>query len=162
MRIEVTVDGHKRVLDTTRAVDRELVKGIRDAVRTGAKDLRAEARRRAPSGPTGNLRQAVRFRTWSRFLSATVFVDKSIAPHRHLVIHGRGPGLIPSAREGTPIAIWAKRHGINPWALARAMARHGTRPRPNFMREAFAALQEPIATRIRQAFEQAVRRGGRG
>jgi HK97 gp10 family phage protein len=60
------------------------------------------------------------------------------------VEHGRGPGKPPpvAAIEG-----WARRHGANPFLVARAIGRRGTKPRP-FMKPAL----EKNLSRIQQEF----------
>lgn len=160
MRFEIHLDGQKKLLDTTRALDRELIKGIRTAVQTSARDLRTKARSFAPKH-SGNLRSAIKYRSFARFLSATVYVDAKIAPHRHLVLRGRTPGKIPPSGPGTPLAAWAAAHGLNPKAVARDIAARGTRPSLPFMRMAFDTLRPAIVARMRAVFEYVFARGGR-
>src|SRR5574341_780789 len=97
MRIEIELDGQRKLLDTIRKIDRELAKEIQAELRAGAVAIRRDARQMAPKGVTGNLRSGIRMRTWwPRWLSATVFVK---APHKYLVSHGRKPGKMPDVRD---------------------------------------------------------------
>lgn len=68
------------------------------------------------------------------------------ARHGFFVEYGRGPGKPPpvAAIEG-----WARRHGRNPWAVARAIGNKGTKAQP-FMEP---ALKKNLG-RIQQEFDK--------
>ncbi len=154
MRVEVQIDGHKKVLDTTKAIDRELVKGIKAALRTSAADMRREARAQAPKF-TGNLR----FRMWPGLLSATVYIK---APHKFLVAFGRKPGRIPPT---AALKEWVKYKGLPDsmaFVIARSIARKGTRASVAFMDMAWNAMRPAAVQRIRDAVEKVFQTEGRG
>jgi hypothetical protein len=60
--------------------------------------------------------------------------------HMYWVEHGRKPGKRPPIRA---LEGWARRHGIPAAAVAIAIGRHGTRPRP-FLAPAFERHQNTI------------------
>lgn len=61
------------------------------------------------------------------------------------VHEGRKPGKMPPFGEGTPLNGWAKRMGMNPFLVARAIGRKGTKGIP-FMDEAYKIVK-PTAER---------------
>lgn len=156
MRIEVELEGRKRLLDTARAIDRELVKGIRDELRMGATAVRRTARGLAPRF-TGNLRAGIRQRSWSKWLSSTVYVK---APHKYLVSHGRAPGKMPDLRVPAvrnTLLAYLRAKGIpvqNLYAFARALGRRGTKAALPFMQTAYMMHRARILNGVRRAVER--------
>lgn len=74
------------------------------------------------------------------------------------VEHGRKPGRPPPI---DAVQGWAKRHGVSPFAVARAIARKGTKPRP-FLVPAFSKNRSHIITLFRQVGVAVVSRIARG
>jgi HK97 gp10 family phage protein len=80
-------------------------------------------------------------------------IDRGIPPRYARV--GTNTFYAPFVHEGTrphwppiaPLRRWAKRHGVNPYALQRAIATRGTRPRP-FLRDAVAEAQPEIEAAV--------------
>lgn len=68
---------------------------------------------------------------------------KADAGHAAAVEYGSRPHMPPIAA----VTPWALAHGFDPWALARHIARHGTRPHP-FLRPAFDAERDPYLARV--------------
>ena len=87
----------------------------------------------------------------------TVGTLRTRAPHA-LYVHGRPPNPPARSRPHFPpisaIAPWARRHGLNPYVVARAIARKGTRLIPFLTiaakqaRPAIAALTRSMARDI--------------
>ena len=92
--------------------------------------IKAAARAAAPRGVTGNLRGRIGMRASQAKMGVVV---KSAAPHTWLVEHGRSPGRMPPLtvrREGWGITPWAEAKGVDPFLIARAIGRKGTRAQP--------------------------------
>jgi hypothetical protein len=157
MQLEVTLDGRKKLLDTTKAIDRALVKGVRAELAAGARLVRRDARRILTRHRfTGNLEDSIRVRTWRDYLSATVFV---LAPHKYLAAHGRKPGKMPDLRGKSKEVLLAymRARGIpekNLYIFARALGRKGTKPLPAFMQIPFALHERAINNGIRVAVDR--------
>lgn len=108
----------------------ELLKTMREVGR----ETRADMKQAAPAF-TGALRKGIRMRSSSRTMTLTV---KARAPHSWLVEHGRRGGKMPSvdpAHAANPqsaqrLKDWAIAHNIEPFLLARAIARKGTQAHP--------------------------------
>lgn len=62
------------------------------------------------------------------------------AKHAKFAHDGRRPGRMPPFGEGTSLASWARRHGIPAFAVARSIARKGTKGHP-FMTNAFRTIK---------------------
>ncbi len=96
MRIEIDVKGleelRRRVGSILTVLDGRDVENV---LVGGARVILAEARRRAPRGPTGNLIRSIKAKKGRRrgrlFSIAFCAVDRKIAPHAHLVEYGTGP-----------------------------------------------------------------------
>lgn len=127
--LRVTVDG----LDGLKGkLTPELLRGpVRDFLERAGREVEREAKERAVVD-TGRLRSSIttRVETWRAIVGTNV----RYAP---FVEFGTRPHFPPPAA----LQPWARRHGLRlAWALARAIARRGTKPHP-FMRPAFEALR---------------------
>jgi len=108
---------------------------------------------------TGVLRAGIRSRVDTRKLIARV---KASAPHSWLVTFGRRSGKMPSVdpahaqspKSAQRLKDWAIAHGMEPFVLARSIARKGTKPHP-FM---VSIGEERFRDRVRQAVERVAQR----
>lgn len=165
MQIDVQIRGIEQIKIRNDAIYQDLQTALLEELQAIARETRTAALAAAPTF-TGALRQGIRMRSSRKFgiLSATV---KATAPHSWLVQHGRRPGKMPSIdprRAKSPksaqrLANWAKAHGIEPFVLARSIARKGTRARP-FMTAAILHGQQSLEPRIRGAVERVLARHG--
>lgn len=99
----VTIDGLEDMTKLLKDISPREGKNIarRTVTKTAAK-VRTAMRKRAPKGPTGNLRKAIKSRRTKGKgdkVSAEVFVDKSGGPsgkgyHWHFVEYGTGPRTV--------------------------------------------------------------------
>jgi hypothetical protein len=62
------------------------------------------------------------------------------------IIHGTKPHMPPVSA----VTAWAQSKGLDPWALARSIALHGTRAQP-FQKIAMARLEDPIRISLMNA-----------
>jgi len=76
----------------------------RKTISAGARIIKREMKRRAPRGPTGNLKRSIRqkvmVKNGGRIAWAVVTPRHEIAPHRHLVV--RGTQLRAKKKAGIP------------------------------------------------------------
>jgi len=126
MRTRVHVEGiaeaEKRIGSILSTLDSADVEKV---LVDGARIVRRESRRRAPKGPTGNLRKAHRAKRGKKrdrlFRTAFAAVDRKKAPHAHLVHDGTGPRTPRKARvlydkgTGTPFGRSAAPMPANPF-----------------------------------------------
>jgi len=74
--------------------------------------------------------------------------NKSYAPH---VEFGTRPHWPPPGA----LALWAKRHNVDEFAMMRGIARHGTRPR-HYLRNAFESEKNNVIADVRNAIRSAI------
>lgn len=96
-----------------------------------------------PNVDTGQLQSSIN----SRFGNLKGEVSPT-SKHAIFVHEGRKPGRMPPFQEGTALNSWARRRGINPFVVARAIGRKGTK-KNQFMHKAFASIK-PKAEREAQ------------
>lgn len=75
-------------------------------------------------------------------------------PYGAHVEFGQPPGTYVSP---AALAGWAKRKGLNPYAVSRAIQNHGTKPQP-YMAPAFEEKQESVVEVLAQAVVNAFRK----
>ena len=117
------------------------------AMRDATMLVTAEAKRNAPVD-TGRLRSSIvpEVRQGNP-IEGIVGSNVDYAPYMELGTRPHWPPWGP----GTPLAVWAKRHGISAYLVARAIAKKGTKAR-RFLQDAY----EDNKTRIFGIFDRAV------
>lgn len=78
-----------------------------------------------PHVDTGQLQSSIRSQVGN--LKGEV---KPTAKHAIFVHEGRRPGRMPPYQARTPLNRWATKRGMNPFLVARAIARKGTKKHP--------------------------------
>lgn len=116
-----------------------LASEVRRAMVTGSLIIEAAARTNAPKD-TGRLGGSITHTISGSGANLTSKVGPSVA-YGLWVEKGRGPGKMPPVAALQP---WARRHGVNPYVLARAIGRKGTKPQP-FLVPAFTANQGKVS-----------------
>lgn len=84
---------------------------------------------------------------------AEVGTNTEYAPDIH---DGRPPGTMPPVSE---LAGWAKRKGLDAWAVAKGIEERGTRPNP-FLRRALDDTERQIVEQFDNALERMVNQWG--
>lgn len=129
-----TLDITSNIANVKLAFDKapeDTVRQISNAIRLIAFRLERTAKPKVPTD-TGQLRSDVRAKEFKE-LSAKVGTDKKYAVYVH---EGTKPHFPPiSALEG-----WSRRHGVSPFAVARGIARRGTKANP-FMKDALGETE---------------------
>lgn len=134
MQLTMELRGVERMVARHAELERDLKAELLVTMREVGREVRSEMKAAAPKF-TGALQQGIRMRSSSRRMSVVV---KAHASHSWLVEHGRGGGKMPSVdpskaanpKSAQRLLDWAKAHNINPFILARAIARKGTQAHP--------------------------------
>lgn len=104
-------------------LETELKKGIKQA---GVIALENE-KKEAPVGVSGYLRKSIRMRLENGGLRAVIQPGLSEKVEYAEVVHEGGKPRYVSVRKGSALRLWAERRGINPYALQKSIAKHGTK-----------------------------------
>jgi len=143
VQLSVAVHGMDRVRKGLSAAPAEVAKATRDAMTTSLVLLEADQRRNVAQD-TRRLMGSINHTITGSGGNLTGRVGPSVR-YAYWVEHGRKPGRPPPT---DAIAGWARRHGANPFVVARAIGRHGTRARP-FVAPSYTRNR----TRIKKIFE---------
>lgn len=131
MNLNVRIEG--KILDKLKTAPKSVRSDIKAGVLTASTLLMEASIRNAPAS-TGNLRKGIRRELSGSGLSASIFPTADYA----FRIHGDGerqrsePFWIPSreAQPGGTLYRWAKKKGMNPWAVRAAIAKRGIKLNP--------------------------------
>lgn len=121
---------------------------LRTALTRSALLVQGEAQKLVPVD-TGNLRRTITHRVDSAPIPTFAIIGTN-APYAIYVHEGRRPGKMPPVQA---LLGWARRHGVNPYVLARAIGRRGIRGRP-FLRNALQRMRGQIDGALRTAARQ--------
>lgn len=160
MRVELTIEGQRKLLTVINETQKGLVREITKELRSSADTVKARARAAAAAFAfTGTFIQRFETSVSTRALSATV---RARAPHAWIIARGgRRPGKMPPPKE---LIAWLKFRGIPERAafvVARAIQRRGIKPRP-VVDEAWAAERPSFIARVTQAVERLASSFSRG
>lgn len=103
------------------APERVLI-GIHTSLTRSAIQTQGYFVRNMPAGASGNLRRSVTF----KFLNRLSVRIEPQAKYADYVETGTKPHMPPVSA----ITPWARIKGLNPWAVARGIAKHGTKAHP--------------------------------
>lgn len=98
-------------------------------------------------------------RTLASINTKTSFLEAEVRAHSDYAIYtisGRRPGKMPPFQEGSDLANWARRAGINPFLVARAIGRKGTKGIP-YMEEAYTNIRREIERDGDDAVEKVIK-----
>lgn len=121
MQIDVRIEGLEKLQAGVAAGPATLASEVRTALTAGSLLVEGTARSLAPKD-TGRLGGSITH----QISGMTSRIGPSVA-YGLFVEKGRRPGKPPPV---AAIAPWARRHGVNPFLVARAIGRRGTKPRP--------------------------------
>lgn len=93
-----------------------------------------QEKQQAPVGVTGNLRD-----NWRVDIGRFEGALRSMAPYALAVHQGTGPHVV----SGETLKKWAARKGLNPWAVAKSIAKKGTKANP-FLQRSVQIEQENV------------------
>lgn len=121
MSVTVTIEGLERLQAGVVAAPATLEREVRAGMVASSKIVEATQREMAPKF-SGTLIGSI-----ASTITATSATIGPRAPYAQYVERGRGPGKPPPVSAVEP---WARAHGIDPFLLARAIGRRGTKPHP--------------------------------
>lgn len=123
MALDMRIEGLDELL--RRVKDPEVMAGpAREYLTRSAQAVETRGRQNSARGQTGNLQGR-----WGSEMDSAQMPQwaavRNRAPHAHLLELGTKPHFVPAGR----LAAWAAARGLNPYAVARTIAKKGTRPR---------------------------------
>ena len=140
MSIKVRISGVKETIAKMDAYGNRKEQAIKNIVKESALNIEATAKKRAPVD-TGRLRSSINSNFTNDGYTAEVIAATFYAIY---VEYGTSPHFPPVAA----LRGWAKRHGANPWAVARGIARRGTPAQP-FLYPSFMQEKPRFVSRIK-------------
>lgn len=129
--VEIRIEGIEKLQAGVAAGPATLATEVRTAMQAGSILIEGTARSLAPKD-TSRLAGSITHAITGGGANLTSKIGPSVA-YGFFVEKGRRPGTPPPV---SAIRGWATRHGINPYVLARAIGRRGTKARP-YMLPAF-------------------------
>jgi len=115
------------------------------------RESKQQLRRMVSSATSGQTLSSINTKTG--FLQAEIRAHTDYAKY---TITGRGPGKMPPFGDGSDLANWARRAGINPFLVARAIGRKGTKGIP-YMEDAYQNIKNEINRDGDTAVEQIIK-----
>ncbi len=124
----------KNVQINTYALNRFISRVVQPYLLEKAEEIANEARKNAPVGATGDLRESI---TVSPLPRGGVQIRVG-APYAGYITHGTGPQGNPPRAPYYPklrrrgLILWSESKGLNPGAVAHGISVNGTPPNPFF------------------------------
>ncbi|HOB89786.1 MAG TPA: hypothetical protein PKG74_00435 [Candidatus Colwellbacteria bacterium] len=154
MELKLQLEGD--VLKKIKVANEKTRQLFKDAVRDGSTLMMESAIRSTPAS-TGNLRKSIRREISGSGLRATIFPSVVYGAFLHGEFQGgpaySKPFTIPAreAREGGTLYRWAKKKGLNPYAVRASIAKKGIKHNP-FLK----AAAEESTPGVQAIFERAL------
>lgn len=109
-------------------------KHVNTAINRSLVRILGQQKQQAPVGVTGNLRD-----NWKIDIGRFTGTLKSMAPYSMAVHMGTKPHNV----SGETLKAWAARKGLNPWAVAANIRKHGTKANP-FLQRSITIEQDNV------------------
>jgi hypothetical protein len=142
-KITVSVDGLNRLQKLAEQYPETSEKYINAAITTSLTRILGAEKVEAPFGVSGVLRDNWRI-TPGRFTGTL----ESLAPYAAAVHEGTAPHMVPV----DAITPWANKKGLNPWAVAKSIAKKGTKANP-FLQRAVDSVEDGISIDFEKALQ---------
>lgn len=123
--VAIRIVGLEKLQAGVAAAPGALAGEVRTAMTAGSLLIEGTARTLAPKD-TGRLAGSITHTITGGGANLTARIGPSVA-YGLYVEKGRRPGRMPPVKA---VESWARRHGANPFLVARAIGRRGTKPRP--------------------------------
>lgn len=121
MSVQVQIKGFDALVKQMEKYPAISEKHIDTAIRRSLVRILGQEKQQAPVGVTGNLRD-----NWKIDITRFAGSLRSNAPYSIAVHMGTGPHKV----SGETLKAWAARKGLNPWAVAKSIAKKGTKANP--------------------------------
>ena len=156
MELTLQIDG--KVLEKIKVADKTTRSIFQGAVRDGSTVMHETAIKETPAS-TGNLRKTIRREISGSGLRASIFPSAVYGASLHGNFDGSDgaftpPRTIPAreAREGGTLYRWAKKKGMNPWAVRASIAKKGVK-RNRYLSRASEQSEKPVRVIFEDALE---------
>ena len=131
--IEVEIKGFRQIADLANRFPAVAEKHVNKAIQRSLIRIQDKGKQYAPFGTSGNLRQ-----NWvlklGRFEGSLGSGAKANGfPYGSSVEFGTSPHRMPVSTN-QPFLLWAQRKGLNPYAVARSIAKKGSKANPFFQK----------------------------
>jgi len=151
--VEVQIEGLDRLMDRSRNTGALIGKPLKRFFTRAAISVQNHARRAAPVD-TGRLRSSIAYDVDGRALPTWADIGPSVeygaSVEFGIGVYNVGPGGLGQRPLPTAAQLegWARRHGANPYLVARAIEkRGGVEPQP-YMEPGFRAAERDIDTAL--------------
>lgn len=121
MGVELQIKGFDTLIKQIEKYPSISEKHIGSAISRSLVRILGQEKQQAPVGVTGNLRD-----NWKIDITRFAGSLRSNAPYSMAVHMGTGPHKV----SGESLKAWAARKGLNPWAVAKSIAKKGTKANP--------------------------------
>ena len=155
--IEIKIKGDKEIIMKMENLSSGLKNMLVGNMWTFTKQIQQKARRLVPVD-TGDLRESIEniVRTTDKDITGIVGASQPYAAH---VEFGTRPHWIPLKDEEKSAAFrkWCKKRGLNPYLVARAIAKKGTKPHP-YLIPAFEQLKQRVINSFKLLIERELKK----
>lgn len=125
MSVQLEIKGFDRLMKQVEKYPALSEKHVGAAINRSLVRILGQEKQQAPVGVTGNMRD-----NWRIDIGRFTGTLKSNAPYSMAVHQGTGPHYV----SGETLKAWAARKGLNPWAVAASIRKHGTKANPFLQR----------------------------
>jgi len=155
--IEIKIKGDKEIVMKMENLSSGLKNMLVGNMWTATKQIQQKARRLVPVD-TGDLRESIEnvVRTTDKDITGIVGASQPYAAH---VEFGTRPHWIPlkDPQKSAAFRKWCKKRGLNPYAVARAIAKKGTKPHP-YLIPAFEQLKQRVINSFKLLIERELKK----
>ena len=145
-KVTIDIAGDSRLVNLLSS-NRPVPKPVQRAVTAIGNDIAQEAKSLAPVD-TGALRSSISSKFSTTPLARSIVVAN--VAYAQFVHDGRRPGSPPPT---AAVAGWARRKGLNPYLVARAIGRRGIKGRP-FFTDAVKKIVTQVSNHLRVAVSE--------
>lgn len=157
MELKLEIDG--KVLEKIKVADKTTRRIFQEAVLDGSTLMMETAIRETPAS-TGNLRKSIRRELSGSGLRASIFPSVVYGASLHGNFDGTDgaytpPRMIPAreAKEGGSLYRWAKKKGMNPWAVRASINKKGVK-RNRYLKRAADGSTSGVAKIFEDALDK--------
>ena len=125
MAVELEIKGFNKLIVQIERYPQISEKYVNNAINRSLVRILGQEKQQAPVGVSANLRD-----NWKVDIGRFQGSLKSMAPYGMAVHQGTAPHYV----SGETLKAWAARKGLNPWAVAKSIAKKGTKANPFLQR----------------------------
>ena len=137
---EIKIEGLNELMAIAEKYPNISEKHINKAINRSLIRIQDQAKKNAPSGDTQQLRQ-----NWKIVMGRFAGELKSGVKYGYAIEYGLPAGHLMPVKNNQVFKLWANRRGLNPYAVAKSIAKKGTKAQPFFQKSIDEAT--PVAQR---------------